>query len=547
MKIIEKTVFTNFQKALLLLLTAIFLLTHSFVFADQCEWCERQAILKKCENLHIQADYFEKMQRWMECMDKNMPYHTFDDKDPAFLKALAKCAQLAPDEPKGLMYPGGIEGNIAELYTCSCFHMRGRHPEYTFEATFEAGLGGKEKFKERGTYKKVESILIISLYYDGDERIHVKTWQTKSPLNSIYSHYRRMFLNSDAKMRLDKPLQNLLWEFEQTPIKCQILPEEISVKEKETKEISLAGFFGSTGPSKSFNRIVVKVDEGEILNGEQLFSDPKARVFKVGQGMITVVYKAPEPCLEEEDTIHVYNSCDIAKEALIPLSETKIRDEIDTKTIEIECDWEWTGKITFRRETNVNISGPTPDGGHGTCKRKIQYNLTIDCKLKTTYSDRDEIVFDGRIIAPYSLSADFLVEVVDKDGIHSKLSFVSSGCSGTIKDSYDPEEEQTSGVSLYLNKPSMTYELQIFLALPCTGTCIMAIGDNVAKESFFDWDVNALISFEDQTDGKTVSGFWKAPPCTQSTLEECGLWPTLPYDDPKGCGTTWTWNLKRIK
>lgn len=546
MKIIEKMFFPNFQKALLLLLTAIFLLTHSFVFADQCEWCERQAILKKCENLHIQADYFEKLQRWMECMDKNMPYHTFDDKDPAFLKALAKCAHLAPDDPKGLMYPGGIEGNIAEIYTCPCFHMRGRHPEYAFEATFEAGLGGKEKFKEGGTYKKVESILTISLYYDGDERIHVKTWQTKSPLNSIYSHYTRMFLNSDAEMRLDKPIQNLLWEFEQTPIKCQILPEEISVKEKETKEISLAGFLGRAGPSKSFNRIVVKVDEGEILNGEQLSSDPKARVFKVGKGMITVVYKAPEPCLEEEDTIHVYNACDIAKEALIPLSETKIRDEIDTKTIEIECDWEWTGKITFRRETNVNISGPTPDGGHGTCKRKIQYNLTIDCKLKTTYSDRDEIVFDGRITAPYSLSADFLVEGVDKDGNYWKLSFVSSGCSGTIKDSYDPEEEQTSGVSLYINKPSMTYELQIFLTLPCTGTCIMAVGDNVTKESF-DWDVSALISFEGQTDGKTVSGSWKAPPCAQSTLEECGLWPTLPYDDPKGCGTTWTWNLKRIK
>jgi len=546
MKIIEKMFFTNFQKALLLLLTAIFLLTHSFVFADQCEWCERQAILKKCENLHIQADYFEKLQRWMECMDKNMPYHTFDDKDPAFLKALAKCAHLAPDEPKELMYPGGIEGNIAEIYTCPCFHMRGQHPEYAFEATFEAGLGGKEKFKEGSTYKKVESILTISLYYDGDERIHVKTWQTKSPLNSIYSHYTRMFLNSDAEMRLDKPIQNLLWEFEQTPIKCQILPEEISVKEKETKEISLAGFLGRAGPSKSFNRIVVKVDEGEILNGEQLSSDPKARVFKVGKGMITVVYKAPEPCLEEEDTIYVYNSCDIAKEALIPLSETKIRDEIDTKTIEIECDWEWTGKITFRRETNVNISGSTPDGGHGTCKRKIQYNLTIDCKLKTTYSDRDEIVFDGRITAPYSLSADFLVEGVDKDGNYWKLSFVSSGCSGTIKDSYDPEEEQTSGVSLYINKPSMTYELQIFLPLPCTGTCIMAVGDNVIKESF-DWDVSALISFEGQTDGKTVSGSWKAPPCTQSTLEECGLWPTLPYDDPKGCGTTWTWNLKRIK
>jgi len=74
----------------------------------------------------------------------------------------------------------------------------------------------------------------------------------------------------------------------------------------------------------------------------------------------------------------------------------------------------------------------------------------------------------------------------------------------------------------------------------------MAFGDNVKKDSF-DWDVSALIIFEGQTDGKTVSGSWKAPLCAHSTLEECGRWPTLPYDDPKGCGTTWTWNLKRIK
>ena len=118
-------------------------------------------------------------------------------------------------------------------------------------------------------------------------------------------------------MKADKPIENLLWQFEQTPKKCQISPEEISIKKAETKEITLTDFSGQTGPSKPFNRIVVKVEVGEILNGEKLSSDPKARVFKVGNGIISVNYKAPDSCKEDEDTLYVYNSCDIAKEALI--------------------------------------------------------------------------------------------------------------------------------------------------------------------------------------------------------------------------------------
>ena len=46
-----------------------------------------------------------------------------------------------------------------------------------------------------------------------------------------------MFENRDALLKEDKPIQHLLWQFEQTPIECKILPEEISVKNTETNTI----------------------------------------------------------------------------------------------------------------------------------------------------------------------------------------------------------------------------------------------------------------------------------------------------------------------
>jgi hypothetical protein len=79
-----------------------------------------------------------------------------------------------------------------------------------------------------------------------------------------------------------------------------------------------------------------------------------ARVFKVGDGSISVEYKSPSSCEIKKDHVYVYNSCDIAKEALVPLSETKTRDEIATEDIEIECGGEWTG--TIHLEQTISLS-----------------------------------------------------------------------------------------------------------------------------------------------------------------------------------------------
>lgn len=549
MKLFEKLSNIIRSGTQIFLLIAVIILSFSPVHADNCTWCKRTAVPPECQNLHISSEYFDQLQKWIDCMDQNMSYETFDENDPGFKEALAKCAHLAPENPEEIIYPGSITGRITRLFTCPCFSLGGSQPEYAFEASFNAGLGGKDTFLESGKSKKVNSILTISLYYDGDQRIHVKTWETKSPNNTITSHYGRMFTNSDALLKKDKPIQNLLWQFEQTPKKCQILPEEISVKKEETKEIILTDFSGQGGPSKPFNRVVVKVDVGEILNGEKLSSDPNARVFKVGNGIISVTYKAPDSCKEDEDTLYVYNSCDIAKEALISLSDTKIRDEIAQKKIEIECEWEWTGEITFKRNANVKLSEQVGDE-FLKVHRKIKCDLNINCKLKTVYFNKSErkIKHKGNTTAPFTLSANFINESTDKEGMKCVMNFTFPNHSDTIKSTYDPDKKQGGGVTLNIYKDSMTYDLTVFLSTKCMGTATITCGDNGQKEPY-EWSIKIIKEFEGQTDGKVISGSWTGPACRYSNATECLLlWPIIPYIfGGEECSTTWSWKLTRIK
>lgn len=177
---------TSSQRHKIGILMLFVLIWFSFTFgaSDRCYWCERHATLVKGDNIHLPEDYFEKLQEYLDCLDKLIPYTIFSEDDPVVINARAQCEHLKPDKPPGVMTSASIEGFIAWLCTTPCFHMRYRRDklsdtlptEYVFEMTFAAGLGGKETFIEEGSEKKIESTLTISLYYDGDEKIHVKTW-----------------------------------------------------------------------------------------------------------------------------------------------------------------------------------------------------------------------------------------------------------------------------------------------------------------------------------------------------------------------------------
>ena len=374
-------------------------------------------------NLH-NPDFDEKQEEWIKCMDSQMKgITTFDPEDPRYKEAIENCEHFEPESWE-YMYPTSVLQKLTDAFTTGYFHMvskdhKGKRTEYMFKGSYEADIDGKS-----GNTEQIKSRFILELYYNGGKTQElIKKWITERNINSIPAHNEKMFYNSDAKTRGDTPInEKLLWEFEKTPIKCKIEPEKEHLDATEKMKIELKDFKDHKGrSSREFNRIVVQVKEGKILNGEKSKFNPDYRVFTVSDGTVTVLYKAPESCDKKKDMIYVYNSCDILNPDFLPLSETELNTKIAEKEIkicprnlEVDCVWStdyerfpqahvrWGGKAhieIFVEVVDTKINGSTiqtlKGNGNGSqeCWVKIdrpkwienlQYSEIIDVSIKGT-------------------------------------------------------------------------------------------------------------------------------------------------------------------
>jgi len=240
-----------------------------------------------------------------------------------------------------------IRGLLAEAFISSCFHIKVpvsemperyrymatgvRTPEYMISAEFLDNLSGE-----------TTSSLEVKLYFNGSTRELVESWKTEhsSQLVSFPWHRQKWVKNRDALAKSIRPVETtLLKDFEKRPETCSIEVKNEDICAGEEADITLTGlndYMGRT--SREFNRIVVQAVEGKILNGESVAIDPELKAFKVGNGRIQVRYQAPDPGGPDQDTIYVYNSCEILREDLMPLSQTQPRDKIAEQKIDIsEC------------------------------------------------------------------------------------------------------------------------------------------------------------------------------------------------------------------
>lgn len=162
------------------------------------------------------------------------------------------------------------------------------------------------------------------------ETVHEEGW------NAIRDLMRTVF----------SPLDDLIHDYERTPERCTItLPEE-DVSVGETVDIMLSSITDAEGrASKSWQRLMVKVEKGEILNATRCMTDEeKVYAFLVGDGSVPIRYKAPSECDEDggdlTDTITVYNTCDWGQEWVIPLDATGCSSgsvKIAEHSIDISC------------------------------------------------------------------------------------------------------------------------------------------------------------------------------------------------------------------
>jgi hypothetical protein len=164
-----------------------------------------------------------------------------------------------------------------------------------------------------------------------------------------------------------KPLDELLHDYERLPENVDISPDQDPIGTNEEMTIRLTHFKDSQGrqPHDWWN-IFVRVDKGEILNGEDQGSYKR---FKLETGTVDVKYRSPAtcPCDDRTDTIHVFNTCSFKPESVHPgLPEREIANE----TFEILCD-------TFELEFAQSLHQSVP----GALEQDIFYDGTVKVKI----------------------------------------------------------------------------------------------------------------------------------------------------------------------
>jgi hypothetical protein len=120
---------------------AFILLLASSATADECEWCDRGAVVSKCENPELPSNYEELFGPHRECMERALPK---DDpsititQDP---NAFARQRCKHPHPRIDFTTASSNAARIAEIHTTSCFHMIGRNIVKAYRAREERGLG----------------------------------------------------------------------------------------------------------------------------------------------------------------------------------------------------------------------------------------------------------------------------------------------------------------------------------------------------------------------------------------------------------------------
>jgi len=321
-----------------------------------CEGCARRAMLVEFLNPH-NPDYEKQLDAWQECTKKYLGDQAYlgpDTLDPAYKDAIMKCKYLDPPN-KWYCYPSMMETYLGERLTNPCFHFLSpifyapetdKPPEYIFKGSYEAGLEGGRIIEYFEDYKKpVIARMKCELYYNGNTPILVQEWFSENTINDPKALFN--------KLKMPKNITPVLEEFEKQPVKCEVkIPASEDICENGTAEIELSAFRDTKGnPSKSFNRIIVSIYKGEILNGENSDLGPDYKVFTIGEGSVKVKYRPPADKDDGWDWLRVYNSCEILPAEKSPMSGTLTDSMIVDLHFPFFCGF-YKGTVTITKSWN---------------------------------------------------------------------------------------------------------------------------------------------------------------------------------------------------
>lgn len=125
--------------------------------------------------------------------------------------------------------------------------------------------------------------------------------------------------------------KQIILDYEKVPRKAEILPKNLKVEAGEETSITVKLTDIKGEPPKPWQRVVVKVEEGELLNGAPCCEIGEAYLkyaFLCDDGEITLRYKAPPGCVPATDHITIYNCCATRDVSLVPLDGLNDEREI---------------------------------------------------------------------------------------------------------------------------------------------------------------------------------------------------------------------------
>jgi len=320
----------------------------------RCEECARRGMLVEFLNPHNQ-DYEQRLKEWNACMTEQLGDREFREEDslnPELNDAIEKCKALDPPD-KWYCYPSMVSAYMGERFTNQCFHLLsqiyyspGTHkpPEYIFKGSYEANLTGGRIIEYDEDYKKpVIAKMELRLYYNGNTPELIQEWSSENTINDPRSLFN--------KLKTPKSLNPIFEEFEKKPVSIDVeVPTQEEICDQGKGIIILSGFKDVSGrPSREFNRIVVSIYKGKIMNGADSDYGPDYKVFNVGEGEVRVEYQPPEDKDDGYEWLRVYNSCDILPKEKHPLSSTVPDELIVDQHFPIACGF-YNGTITVGKK-----------------------------------------------------------------------------------------------------------------------------------------------------------------------------------------------------
>jgi hypothetical protein len=350
----------------LLISISLLLLFHLIAGAQQsCTECARNGMLTEFANLHS-PDYEQKLKEWQECMILHSGGFTDLDTSNANVRnALKECFGLNPGN-RWHCDMSTMSTYIGERFSNQCFHLLSpifyapatdKPPEYIFKGSYEAEIEGGRIIEYAEDYKKpIVARMELGLYYNGNSPELVQEWSSENTIPDPWALFN--------KLKTPKSLSPILKEFEKRPATCEVnIPSPEEFCDKGTGEIVLTGFKDSGGKtSREFNRIVVSIYKGEILNGEDSDYGPDYKVFTVGQGEVKIEYRPPAEKDDGYEWLRVYNSCDILPDGKYPMSRTQPDNLIIDQHFPIICGF-YQGTITVVKKWDY-----TKDHGKGSTR-----------------------------------------------------------------------------------------------------------------------------------------------------------------------------------